>query len=88
MRSYFRGMTSPQITSGDSGLRVLTCFGVFFLLLRGIKLSVFCFPGAASGFKFVEEMVKVQTPKSVQGSLSLPPPLALWHRTAPLSERH
>ena len=45
MRSYFSWMTSPQITPGDSGLRVLTCF--FFwahlLLAGGIKLSALCF---------------------------------------------
>lgn len=62
MRSYFSWMTSPQITPGDSGFRVWTCFfGAFLLLARGIKMSVLCFPGAASGFKFVEGMAKVLT---------------------------
>ncbi len=65
MRSYFSWMTSPQITSGDSRLQVLTCFEVFLPVAKGIKLSFLCFPGAASGFKFVEGMVKVLTPKSV-----------------------
>lgn len=47
--------------------RVLTCFQVFFFLhlVRRIKLSALCFPGAASAFKYVEEGKKVLTPKSV-----------------------
>lgn len=31
MRSYFSGITSPQTTSGNSRLWVLTCFGAFFI---------------------------------------------------------
>lgn len=59
MRSYFSWMTSPQITSGNSRLQVLTCFRVFLSVARGIKLSFFLwFPAAASGFKFVEETLK------------------------------
>lgn len=55
MRSYFSWMTSPQITSGNSRLQVLTCFRVFLSVARGIKLSFFSgflqLPLASSLFK-------------------------------------
>lgn len=53
MRSYFSWMTSPQITPGDSGLRVLTCF-----FEEELNCQLYAFPGAASGFKFVRGTVK------------------------------
>lgn len=59
MRSYFSWMTSPQITPGDSGLRVLTCFfECVFFLQEELNCQLYAFPGAASGFKFVRGTVK------------------------------
>lgn len=59
MRSYFSWMTSPQITPGDSGLRVLTCFfECVFFLQEELNCQLHAFPGAASGFKFVRGTVK------------------------------
>lgn len=52
MRSYFSRMTSPQITAGDSGLWVWTCFPEHFFSLREELKCHVC--GAVSGYKFVE----------------------------------
>lgn len=76
MRSYFSRMTSPQITPGDSGLWVWTCFPEHFFSLREKLKCHFC---ALPGPSLVTSLLKaVLILRSVQGSLSislcLPPP--------------
>lgn len=48
MRSYFSWLTSPQITSGDSGFWVWISFRGSFRLAGGIKMSLWCFAGPVS----------------------------------------
>lgn len=73
MKSYFSWLTSPQITSGDSGFWVWISFRASPPLAGGIKMSLWWFAGPASGFRLVKLMANVPNQKSGNRSPHLTP---------------
>lgn len=71
MRSYFSWLTSPQITSGDSGFWVWISFRGSFRLAGGIKMSLWCFAGPVSGSRLEKRTAIALNPKFRETSLYL-----------------
>lgn len=63
MRSYFSWLTSPQITSGDSGFWVWISFRGSFRLAGGIKMSLWCFAGPVRGSRLEKRTAITLNPK-------------------------
>lgn len=86
MSNYFSLMTSPQITSGDSGPQVWTVVSVL-QLLEEISSHFDVFPGGPSPFQVCSTKDKTNKSQICFSSICLSAFSQIWSLTAPWNEK-